>query len=114
MGKTYKSAMGKTVDMEALAAKNETEISVGNTNSNAKGDLLGSGGKIRKRASEVVQAHYEKTPKPIQKEVSLKPSGVLDDEIFEPKSEASAKKAKPSKKVEKPLPDGSIQMVDGE
>lgn len=113
MGKTYKSAMGKPVDMEALAAKNETEISVGNAKSNARGDILGAGGKVRKRASEVAQTHYEKNPKPVKKDVSLKTDEV-DISLDEKKNSTVAKKAKPTKKVEKPLPDGSIQMVDGE
>ena len=41
----YKTAMGKTVDMAALAAKNEKTRAVGNMKVNARGDTIDAQGR---------------------------------------------------------------------
>lgn len=56
--KIYRSMQGKEVDMEALAARNETMPSVGNVRMNARGDLLGPGGGIVKKRDDIVNDHY--------------------------------------------------------
>lgn len=56
--RTYRTANGKQVDMDTLALKNETVIAVGNMNVNARGDVLGDGGKIIKTREEVMKDHY--------------------------------------------------------
>ena len=65
--RTYRTANGKQVDMDTLALKNETVIAVGNMNVNARGDVLGAGGKIVTPKSEVIKQYYEK------------PKGMVDD-----------------------------------
>ena len=40
---------GKTVDMDLLRQKNELTPAVGNAKVNARGDELGSGGKIKNK-----------------------------------------------------------------
>lgn len=56
--KNYRSAMGKTVDMGALIAKNEKVRAVGNMNVNARGDEIDSLGRIiRPVTSKVNQAY---------------------------------------------------------
>ena len=60
----YRSMQGKPVDMEALAARNETMPAVGNARMNARGDELGPGGIVVKKREDIVNAHYNsQTPK---------------------------------------------------
>lgn len=54
----HKSAKGKNVDLDALKLKNETVIAVGNKSVNARGDLLGPGGKIIKTRNEIMKERY--------------------------------------------------------
>lgn len=58
MGKVYKTAQGKGLDMEKLRLKNENTQAIGNMNVNARGDQLGPGGKVVRPREEVVNAHY--------------------------------------------------------
>lgn len=62
MGKTYRSARGKEIDMEKLGLKHETVPAVGNLRVNARGDELGPGGKIVKTREQVLQDYYDKHP----------------------------------------------------
>ncbi len=59
--KHYRSAQGKTVDMAALAAKNERTRAVGNMKVNARGDTIDSTGKIIVPATQKVGEQYQKT-----------------------------------------------------
>lgn len=69
MGKLYQSIRGKTVDMEKLALMHETEPAVGNVRVNARGDELGSGGKIVRTREQILQDYYEKNPSALKEEV---------------------------------------------
>lgn len=121
MGKIYKTAMGRSIDMEALSTQHANAIALGNMNVNAKGDRLGPNGEIVEYAGDRVKDYYE-NPKSIKKSVSMKgdekENDIVIDEV-KPKPEPVAQKpeqvkAKSSKKVgvEKELPDGSIEIVD--
>lgn len=57
--KIYRTMQGKTIDMEALMARNETMPAIGNVPMNARGDELGPGGKIVKKREEIVDEHYK-------------------------------------------------------
>ena len=57
----HRSALGKTVDMAALAAKNERVRAVGNMSVNARGDTIDSFGKVIKPATEKVNEKYART-----------------------------------------------------
>ena len=46
MTKIYKTARGKTIDMDKVKLANETVNAVGNMKVNARGDRLGVGGKV--------------------------------------------------------------------
>jgi hypothetical protein len=59
----YKSMQGKTVDIEKLAKQHELTPAVSNIKINARGDLLGDGGKIVQRREDVVSSYYESAPK---------------------------------------------------
>lgn len=58
MPKIYKTALGKTIDVEHILLKNEHVIAVGNTHTNARGDELGPGGKIIKTRDQIMKEYY--------------------------------------------------------
>ncbi len=60
--KAYKTARGKKFDMGEFAHSNEQTTAVGNMNVNAKGDILGQGGHIKKKREEVVREFYHEPP----------------------------------------------------
>ncbi len=55
----YRTMQGRMVDIEQLRAANESTPAVGNMNVNARGDVLGQGGKVVKPKAEVIQKYYE-------------------------------------------------------
>jgi len=57
----YKTAMGKTVDMAALTAKNEKTRAVGNMKVNARGDTIDAQGRVIRTATAKVNDSYNKT-----------------------------------------------------
>jgi len=56
----FKSMRGVEVDMTKLMSRQEKNITIGNTNSNARGDQLGRGGRIVKSADELAREHYNR------------------------------------------------------
>jgi len=59
--KQYRSAQGKTVDMAALAAKNERVRAVGNMKANARGDTIDSNGRVVVPVTQKVGQQYQAT-----------------------------------------------------
>jgi hypothetical protein len=59
MGKIYRTAMGKQIDIDAIQHTNAEVIAVGNMNVNARGDQLGPGGKVVKTRNEVMKENYK-------------------------------------------------------
>jgi len=57
--KLYRTMQGRMVDIEKLRATNEDVRAVGNMNVNARGDVLGTGGKIVKTKEQVMKEYYE-------------------------------------------------------
>ena len=64
MANVRRTAMGAKIDMDMLRLSNETTIAVGNAKTNARGDELGSGGKVVKTRAQVMQ-NYHKLHSPI-------------------------------------------------
>lgn len=60
--KVYRSMQGKEVDVDKLRQRNELTLAVGNVKVNARGDMLGPGGKIIKRAEDVANEYYTGRP----------------------------------------------------
>lgn len=59
----YKTAVhGVPVDMDKLRLQNQKEIALGNMGTNARGDVLGKGGKILETREEVIEKFYESNP----------------------------------------------------
>ena len=82
-----KTASGKLIDMDAIRTKNETVIAVGNSKTNARGDLLGPGGKIVKTRDQIAADMYRQqkgTPlstRPLTGDVQQAMPDVLPDPI---------------------------------
>jgi hypothetical protein len=57
--RTYKTARGKTINMNAVMLQNEKVRSVGNMSTNARGDKIDSHGNPIVRAQDEVQQYYE-------------------------------------------------------
>jgi hypothetical protein len=62
--KQHISMRGKVVDMDLLRKRNELTPAVGNARVNARGDELGPGGKIIRKADDRVREHYQVAGKP--------------------------------------------------
>lgn len=58
MGKIYRTAQGRDLDMESIKLKNEMVPALGNMSVNARGDQLGPGGKIIKTREQIMNDHY--------------------------------------------------------
>lgn len=57
----YRTAQGRTLDMSALAAKNEKTRAVGNMKVNARGDTIDAQGRIIEPVTAKVTNQYAKT-----------------------------------------------------
>ncbi len=66
--KVYRSANGKSIDMDLLRQRNELTPAVGNARVNARGDELGPGGKIVRTREQILQEFYEQSELPQEKE----------------------------------------------
>lgn len=58
--KVYRTANGKTIDLDSLISRNELTPAVGNARVNARGDELGPGGKIVRKREDIVKDYYDK------------------------------------------------------
>ena len=55
----YRTMQGRMVDIEKLRAANESVQAVGNMNVNARGDVLGAGGKVVTKKEQIIKKYYE-------------------------------------------------------
>ena len=86
--KMYRSMQGRMIDIEKLRAANEAVQAVGNMNVNAKGDVLGAGGKVVTKKETVMRKYYEQ------------PKGMVSDTPTKNKP-TQAPKTEPVKTVQK-------------
>lgn len=66
-----RSHLGKAVDMGMLAAKHSKVRAAGNAKVNARGDLLGPGGKIVKTKEQLALEYNDKNPKAVERVAAL-------------------------------------------
>jgi len=59
MSNKYRTAHGKSIDIDKLRLTNEKTIAVGNMKVNARGDQLGQGGKIIATRNELMNQQYK-------------------------------------------------------
>ena len=71
--KMYRTMQGRLVDIDKLRASNETVRAVGNMNVNARGDVLGAGGRVIKSKDEIMKDYY-KAPKGLVDDTPIKKS----------------------------------------
>lgn len=88
MKKTYRSAQGRPINLDAIIVLNEDEIAVGNMHVNARGDELGPGGKVVKTRSQVMEEYYKlntpiatETP-PVAPPVVNRPAPEIDEDPY--------------------------------
>ena len=88
----YRTMQGRMVDIEKLRAANESVQAIGNMNVNARGDVLGAGGKIVTPKETIIKKYYEQ------------PKGMVSDTPSKGKSmPAPQPKAVETKKVATPV-----------
>jgi hypothetical protein len=57
--KVYRTANGKSIDLDQLIQRNELTPAVGNARVNARGDELGPGGQIVRKREDVLRDYYQ-------------------------------------------------------
>jgi len=62
-----KSYRGKKIDMNALLMQHEKDVAIGNANMNARGDIIGRGGKVVKKREDLIREYNENDPKAVKK-----------------------------------------------
>lgn len=104
MKKTYRSALGKAIDMDNLRLSNEETIAIGNMKVNARGDELGPGGQIVRTRNQVMDDYYrlntpvatDSSPQLVEDTLPVRTSEPTVAEAAEPMSPAEAAKLKGS------------------
>ena len=95
----YRTMQGRMVDIEKLRVANEGVQAVGNMKVNARGDVLGAGGKVVTPKETVIKKYYEQ-PKgkvsegPAITKTAPQPQAV-ETKAVEPKKVATPKVATP-------------------
>jgi len=85
MGKQYRTANGKIVDMSTLVMQNELTPAVGNVRVNARGDEINSRGEITKSRAEIMQEYHKlhtMVPEdgPVQQSSALEPDQLGEED----------------------------------
>lgn len=108
--KQVKTAKGKVLNMQAMYDANQTTQAVGNANMNARGDVLGPGGKVVIPKNKVTSAYYATNPNAV-KEVSIKqdPEEVAREAMKEEAKEIEKKNRAIRQKHEKQKADELAQ-----
>lgn len=70
---TYRTANGKSIDLDMLIQRNELTPAVGNARVNARGDELGQGGKIVRKREEILRDYYQNSPSVPDESARTKP-----------------------------------------
>lgn len=65
----HRTMQGRMVDMDKLMQQNELTPAVGNMKVNARGDELGTGGKVVRKREDVVAEYYKAAKAPTQSEI---------------------------------------------
>lgn len=90
-GGVYLSAKGKKVDMDGLRQRNELMPAVGNVPVNARGDLLGKGGKIIKTREAIMKEYYEKSKGMPDEQIKYPEATKVEDTIDSPQKKNKKK-----------------------
>lgn len=96
MKRTYKTAQGQLIDLDALRLANEDAIAVGNMRVNARGDELGPGGDVAKGRNQVMNEYYQIQADPIETMMQQQNQGVNTQEEPMAPPVAAVKSAAPA------------------
>lgn len=85
----HRSAMGKSVDMASLIAKNENTRAVGNMKVNARGDTIDALGRVIQPVTEKVNQAYantvgSKTANQVRQRPQQQPQQTLKPDVVKP------------------------------
>lgn len=108
MAKTYKTAQGRSLDIEKLRLQNELVPAIGNMRVNARGDQLGPGGRVVKSREEMVNEHY-------QSNISTKPKKHTAEADVIPTKGGKSKRVEnfePGNIQPDPLPESSAEKKE--
>lgn len=99
MSKTYKTAMGKTIDMGSMAVANEKIRAVGNMRVNARGDIIDSNNNIVKTRQQQLAEQYS-----TQTKKQNRPGTAQKPQAEKPAPQAKVKESpKPAPVTEEPV-----------
>ena len=99
MSKTYKTAMGKTIDMGSMAVANEKIRAVGNMRVNARGDIIDSNNNIVKTRQQQLAEQYS-----TQTKKQNRPGTAQKPQAEKPAPESKVKESpKPAPVTEEPV-----------
>ncbi|MDA8956784.1 hypothetical protein N9H30_00280 [bacterium] len=109
------TSKGKVIDMESVIAQQGDAVAIGNMRVNAKGDLLGPGGKIIKTADERAREHYKNSDSSVDNAVSVKSTQPItaDPGVSGGPEPKTAKTAKAEKKIQ-PDPEPVVEKQQEE
>ena len=107
----YRTMQGRMVDIEKLRASNESVRAIGNMNVNARGDVLGPGGRIVKAKEQIMREYYEQPKGRVDdtalktRRVTIPQKQVSETKIINPQPkqvEGQTTKFKPKEEVAQP------------
>lgn len=98
MGKIYRTAQGRQLDMETIRLQNELVPALGNMRVNARGDQLGPGGKIIKTREMIMDEYY-----------TTRSSSVIDNI---PQQSTIPTRSNPTRRKSDPLPTSSKKQTE--
>jgi hypothetical protein len=98
MSKTYKTAMGKTIDMGSMAVANEKIRAVGNMRVNARGDIIDSNNNIVKTRQQQLAEQYS-----TQTKKQNRPGTAQKPQAEKPAPEAKVKESRPEPVAQEPV-----------
>jgi hypothetical protein len=81
MSKIYRSALGRSIDIDQLRLSNEETIAVGNMKVNARGDELGAGGQVVRTRNQIMNDYYRLNTPTVD---SATPPVVAEEDMFPP------------------------------
>lgn len=108
--KERKSMRGVPVDLGKLMSQQEKNIAVGNTKSNARGDLLGRAGRVVRSADELAREHYNRNNPNAVKKTTLKVDSVDMDQKLE--EARAAAQATAEDDWQEPTPEAAQEVAD--
>ena len=95
MGNKFRTAHGKTIDIDNLRLVNEKTIAVGNMKVNARGDQLGRGGEVVQTRNQAMTQQYSRLQTPVASSAAPVQNVAPDGESFDPPEAVVQEEIKP-------------------